>query len=165
MAGQVIGKIATDEQTHLLTPTFYAVCTTEASAQTKIAKLVDTNIDSAKFITGMTVSVKFTNINSAVNPQLEIQTSSGIRLLEPKNIVGYEGSALMPTWSSGAVVSLTYDGTRWISSMSLNSISDIVIASPTAPSSTTCILWLDTVRGILNYKENGVWTPVKSVWK
>ena len=165
MAGQVIGKFATDDQVHLFSPTFYAVCNSAANAATKVAKIVDTNIDTGTFITGMEVSIKFTNNNSVESPQLQIQSAAGDILFSSKPIVGYENSTLMPTWSPGAVVSLTYDGTKWISPTSLNSVSDIVVASASAPSSTTCILWLDTTRGILNYKDGANWTPVKSVWK
>ena len=53
MAGQPIAKITAGGGTHVIAPSFYATCDTAAATATKIAKLVDTNVNAATFITGM----------------------------------------------------------------------------------------------------------------
>lgn len=82
----------------------YTVCSTGASTATKTASM-------AGFIlqTGTTVHVKFTNGNTAENPTLNINNTGDKAI--------YTNTAShIEDFDSGVVLTLTYDGTNWITS-------------------------------------------------
>ena len=93
MAGQVLGKVTAGGGTHLISNTFYGTCDTAAGTAAKIVKLVDTNPNAATLITGMMLTVKFTNSNSVASPTLTIQTSSGTQIIAAKSIMRYGTTA------------------------------------------------------------------------
>ena len=87
---------------------FYAGCSTVASTAAKEIN----NLTGFSLRTGATIRVKFANSNTAQNPTLNVNNTGA------KSIYKYGSSSAGITagssWESGAVVTLTYDGTAWI---------------------------------------------------
>lgn len=87
---------------------FYAGCSTAASTAAKEIN----DLTGFSLRTGATIRVKFANSNTAQNPTLNVNNTGA------KNIYKYGSSSAGITagssWESGAVVTLTYDGTAWI---------------------------------------------------
>jgi hypothetical protein len=126
MAGQVISKVATtDGSTHLISQTFYGTCIDSASTVAKSVIINDPTItDAITLVNGMTLSVKFTNINTATTPTLQIYSNSGTAASPAKGTAltttavqikryGTTGPSTTAKTSleSGSVITLTYDGT------------------------------------------------------
>ena len=124
MSGGIIGKVSENNNTHLISNTFYAVSTTAANTATKVAKLVDTSINSITLIEGMLLTVKFSYANTAYYPSLKIQTSSGTDLTSAIMIKGIsveeQRGVIIPIgkWTDNGIVTLLYDGTYWIQTQS-----------------------------------------------
>ena len=96
MAGGVIGKVTTSGTgagTHLVSHTFYGTCDTAAATAAKIVKLSDSGVNAATLLTGMMISVKFTNANGVASPTLTIQTNGGTQLIAAKSIMRYGTTA------------------------------------------------------------------------
>lgn len=120
MAGGIIGKISDGTNTHLITNTFYATCSTAANTAAKVAKLVDSSINSLTLIQGMLLVVKFTYANTANIPSLKIQTSGGTDLtssISIKRTSTTSGSA-GGVWTDNGISSFIYDGSYWIQTQS-----------------------------------------------
>ena len=87
---------------------FYAGCSTAASTAAKEIN----DLTGFSLRTGATIRVKFANSNTAQNPTLNVNNTGA------KSIYKYGSSSAGITagssWESGAVVTLTYDGTAWI---------------------------------------------------
>jgi hypothetical protein len=83
----------------------YVVCDTAASTPIKEVFLPGFNLH-----VGTTIHVKFTNSNTAENPKLKFNNEDDIKA---KAIVQYDTEALS-SWSAGAILTLTYDGTSWV---------------------------------------------------
>ena len=87
---------------------FYASCSTAASTAAKEIN----DLTGFSLRTGATIRVKFANSNTAQNPTLNVNNTGA------KSIYKYGSSSAGITagssWESGAVVTLTYDGTAWI---------------------------------------------------
>ena len=115
--GVMAKYVTSDGVTHLITNTFYGTCDTASGTVAKIVKLVDSSISTATLISGMLLSVKFTNTNTVASPTLTIQNSTGATtLIAAKSIMRGNLSPSISTntsWSSGAVVNFVYDGTNW----------------------------------------------------
>lgn len=104
-----VGKI-TDSSgvTGLVGSTLYGTCTTAAGTADKEVVLADFD----KLLTGVTVHVKFTNSNTADNPTLNVNSTGKFSIYKYGTTAA--GKTAATSWSAGAVVSFTYDGTAWI---------------------------------------------------
>lgn len=76
MAGKVISRFQSGSGIHLISSTFYGTCDTDADVEIKRVKINDGHVTELKLIPGMLLSVKFTNGNTATNPQLKILDSN-----------------------------------------------------------------------------------------
>lgn len=99
--------------------TAYAVCDTAANESAKVIQ-----IEGIALVTGLTIHVKFTYANTADNPTLTI-TGGDSAANNPINIVQYgttnAGKVAETTgWNTGAIVSLTYDGSKWVKNSGYN---------------------------------------------
>lgn len=85
----------------------YGECTT---ASNTAAKVVD--MTGFVLVKGVTITVKFTNSNTAENPTLNVNSKGA------KPIMRYgttnAGTTEYTSWKAGNIISLTYDGTNWI---------------------------------------------------
>jgi len=104
-----VGKITdTAGTTHLVGSTLYGTCDTAAATAAKVV----TCADFTTLITGITIHVKFTYSNTHTTPTLNVNSTGA------KNIYRYgttkPGTSADTSWSAGAIVSFTYDGSYWI---------------------------------------------------
>lgn len=92
----------------------YATCTTAGGTAAKIATISSINGATPQFelFTGLTVRVKFTNSNTAANPTLDVN-GTGAKAIKRYGTTAV-GTTVATSWSAGATVSLTYDGTNWV---------------------------------------------------
>lgn len=88
---------------------YYGTCTTAADTVTKAATI--TGFPSTP-TTGMKISVRFTNSNTAVNPQLSINGGTAIAIKRYGTTAPSTSST--NSWNAGSVVPMTYDGTYWM---------------------------------------------------
>lgn len=102
-----VSKVSVDDALPIpVGSSLYGVCTSAIDATTKVVTLA--NFDSLQ--NGVTVHVKFTNGNSApLNSSFKLQVGS-----TPAQFIKNPGGSV--AWSSGAVVSFTYDSSdhSWI---------------------------------------------------
>lgn len=80
----------------------YATSSTEAGTAAKVATL---SAGSLTLKAGVSVSVKFTNANTAINPTLNVN-GTGAKAV-------YTNGVRYAFWSAGQTVVFTYDGTNW----------------------------------------------------
>ena len=103
-----VGKVTAGGSTHLVGSTLYGTCSTAAGTAAKVVSC--SNFD--KLETGVTIHVKFTYSNTASNATMNVNSTGA------KNLCMYGttrvGRNENESWSAGAVVSLTYDGTSWV---------------------------------------------------
>ena len=90
----------------------YFTCSTEAATAEKVTMVGDPTIDSnVTLISGLKITVKFTNANTAANPTLNltVNNSKGVKPIY------WHGAALTSAqyWEAGAVLDFIYDGTNW----------------------------------------------------
>ena len=83
----------------------YGVCSTAAATTAKTVTVSFTG--TLALFTGLTVTVKFSNSNTAANPTLNVNSTGA------KAIKGY-GTTAVGVWPAGQVLSFTYDGTNWL---------------------------------------------------
>ena len=93
----------------------YAICDTSGGTAAKVA-VITPNADTWELYTGATITVKFTNANTAATPTLKvIGKSSGTGTA--KTIKAYTGTAALSEaeykWPAGATMSFVYDGSYW----------------------------------------------------
>lgn len=71
-----------------------------------------------KSTAGKLISVKFTHSNTADNPTLTIQTSTGTQLVAAAPLMRYDstntGRYIADSWRDGAIVNFIFDGTNWV---------------------------------------------------
>ena len=93
----------------------YATCTTDAGTKNK-----EISIDNFILSTGATIRIKFINNNSAASPNLVInKDENNIKPIycyykDANNNLPAGVSDITSGWKAGAIVTLTYDGYRWI---------------------------------------------------
>lgn len=87
----------------------YAICDAEASSTIK-----DVVCDDYEREIGSTITIKFTNGNSATYPTIRI-TSNSVRYASAsvKNYTGGNPSTAERTWATGAILMFMYDGTNY----------------------------------------------------
>lgn len=104
------GKTVTyDEDNIYMTPTpeTFGICSTGANTAAKTATITDFAL-----VEGVTVSIQFTHTNTASNPTLNISSTGAVPIY--KYGTSSVGITTATSWSDGAIVSLTYNGTGWI---------------------------------------------------
>ena len=105
----------------------YGVCSTAASTVAKVAIIPGFTLNK-----GTTIHIKFINENTATNPTLSIQyDDNSEHITTAKPIQEYEDTAVRISenhlgWQAGAILTLTYDDTRWIINNGYNVIVDRV---------------------------------------
>lgn len=83
----------------------YGVCSTGGSTA---AKTVTVDFSGTlTLFTGLKVSVKFSNANTAASPTLNVNSTGA-------KAIYFSGSALAGSWLANAVVDFVYDGTNWV---------------------------------------------------
>ena len=119
---------------HSIASTAYGYCTTLADDPAKVVEM-----EGFVLYTGVTIHVKFANANSAANPTLQFNDEAAINA---KPIVQYEGAAVGTSanttgWHAGAVLTLTYDGDRWIRDQGFNTNDNTIPAAYCSTSAAT----------------------------
>ena len=99
--GNIIERVHVAGTTYDIASTAYAVCSNAAAEQKTI------NIDGFSLVAGVTIHVKFENENTNPTPKLTISggDSASNRDIPIRGIT---------TWTKGAVLTLTYDGSDWV---------------------------------------------------
>ena len=128
MAGQIINKVSAGGGTHLISPSTFFTCSTDAETKAKVAKLVDTNVTGTITITeGTVIWVYFENSTLAHEPTLTLQNSSGTNLTlknssgttisQPKGIYAaaltLDGRDATDNWSDDSIVSFIWFDNCW----------------------------------------------------
>ena len=114
---------------HSIASTLYGTCITESDAA---AKIVTCN-DFTTLIAGVSITVKFTNSNSAENPTLNVNGTGNVPIYYKNTLT--PGAAPMSSWQAGTVVTFTYDGNAWM--MNVNPLLDLVYPVGSVYLSTT----------------------------
>lgn len=99
--GNIIERVHVAGTTYDIASTAYAVCSNAAIEQKTI------NIDGFSLVTGVTIHVKFVNANTNPAPALTISGGDSAA----NNPIPISG---ITTWTAGAVLTLTYDGSNWV---------------------------------------------------
>ena len=99
--------------------TFYGTSSESAST---VAKTVTVD-NSFALATGVEVSVKFTNTNSASNPTLNVNGTGAIAMKRYGTTAPSTSSA--SSWMAGSVITFTYDGTYWMMHDWLNTVTGV----------------------------------------
>lgn len=101
-----VKEIVAGGSTHLVEPILYGTCAAAANENKTVA------LSNFELVTGVTIHVKFTNGNTKAGATLNVNSKGA------KPIVKYDGAPIgtddMNSWTSGAVVTFTYDGTSWV---------------------------------------------------
>ena len=96
-----IKDVQIGNETHLVEPILYGICNTEANVAQKTA-----NIPNFVLVEGVEIKIKFVNENSAATPTLNI-TKTGDKTI-------YLNNGNISPWTANEVVTLIYDGEKWI---------------------------------------------------
>lgn len=101
------GKININSTDYPIASTLYKVCTTAADVTPKIVPFAEFDT----LLEGVMIAVKFENTNTAVNPQLQVgSTTAKIIYTDGINPVGDTPST---SWPANSVVLFVYDGSVW----------------------------------------------------
>lgn len=86
----------------------YGTCSTEADTQLK-----EVTIANFKKYVGQTVTVRFTNANTASSPRLKVQNSDGSEYATGYIYVNGSYMNSDTSWAAGGVVTFVWDGSYW----------------------------------------------------
>lgn len=101
------GKININSTDYPIASTLYKTCTTAADVTPKIVPFAEFDT----LLEGVMIAVKFENTNTAVNPQLQVgSTTAKIIYTDGINPVGDTPST---SWPANSVVLFVYDGSVW----------------------------------------------------
>lgn len=127
MGGKVITRMASGNNVHVISSSFYGTCATAKNTAAKEVIVANPNINKITLVKGMTLTVKFADTNAVVSPTLTIFNNSGtedspikgsITLITAKTIYRYGTTApstsAASSWQAGAIVLFIYDGTNWL---------------------------------------------------
>jgi len=140
--------------------TAYGICITPASTAAKTVEM-----SGFVLLAGVTVHIKFTYSNTAETPTLNINNTLDIPIVLYGNTS--VGQTEAESWTAGAMLTLTYDGTSWVMSAtgssgamaSLNSPNSLVVTD--ANSTVTTGATFNNTHGGLFLRKDGTWaTPV-----
>lgn len=121
-----IGNVNVGGTTHLVGSTLYGTCTTAANTAAKVVTCA--NFD--QLLTGVTIHVKFSNVNTASNPTLNVN-STGAKAIRRYGSTA-PGQTAATSWQENSVVSFTYDGTYWFLNDWLNDNTTYSVATTSA---------------------------------
>lgn len=109
-----IAKVTAGGATHLIASSAYGECTTAAATAAKTVNITGDGTTTIPFtlLKGTTIHIKFSNANSAASPTLNVN-STGAKAITKYGTTA-AGTTIATSWSAGAVVSFTYDGTSWV---------------------------------------------------
>ena len=120
----VINQINIDNTNYAIAASAYAECSTAAATVAKVASIITdddtTNVDFT-LIKGVSVKVKFTYSNTASSPTLNIN-GTGAKAIKRYGTTAV-GTSASTSWKAGAIVELTYDGTNWVMTTSIDAYS------------------------------------------
>lgn len=90
---------------------YYGQCSTASSTNSKVVTL-DVDDDNFYLNSGVMISVKFTNDNTATSPTLNVNNTGAVAVkLYGTTAIGNTPNT---SWHSGEVVSFIYDGSYWM---------------------------------------------------
>lgn len=110
MALSYIGKLQIDEGSLIpVGTTLYGTCSSLATDETKEVT-IDNSVSIDTLPKGLTITVRFTNSNTASNAKLKVPGQNAFPIYKDSSAVGTTAGT---SWESGSVVSFTYDSNRW----------------------------------------------------
>jgi len=125
----VIGE-ATQGESSVSNVVYYGTCSTARATvkkETTIANFPDS------LYTGMRVTVKFSNYNSATSPTLSINGGTAVAIMRYGTTAA--STSANGSWQAGSVVDFIYDGTNWVmvawNNTTYSSMTDAEIAAGT----------------------------------
>ena len=101
------GKININSTDYPIASTLYKECTTAADVTPKIVSFADFDT----LLEGVMIAVKFENTNTAVNPQLQVGTTTA-KIIYTDGISPV-GDTPSTSWPANSVVLFVYDGSVW----------------------------------------------------
>lgn len=108
---KVINQIQIGTVNHALAHSAYGVCSTAAGTAAKTVTIStggDTTNNAFTLTTGVSVTVKFSNTNSAANPTLNVNSSGA-------KAIYYNGAAITSSHlKANRAYQFVYDGTNWV---------------------------------------------------
>lgn len=104
-----VGEVKASDITGKIGSTLYGVCTTLANVAAK--EVAIDGLDT--LLPGLTIHVKFTYSNRAVNPTLTIPSAGANAIPIYRYGATAPGITDAESWFAGAVLALTYDGAAW----------------------------------------------------
>ena len=107
---------------------YYGICETSATTTEKVVTI--TNADDFVLVPGAQVAIKFTNINSATSPKLNVNNTGAINILYKNSTITSADS-----WEIDQVVIFIYDGNNWNISF-LNTNAEMTGATSSAAGSS-----------------------------
>lgn len=132
----VIEKIQTGGSSgtaYAIASTAYGYCETDAGTAAKTVDMTD-----FKLYEGVTIHVKFKNSNSASNPTLNVQGTGAKPIIY--GITTKDSIDNIYGWNANDILTLTYDGTNWVSNNSAYATSAGSAASCTGNAATATTL-------------------------
>lgn len=108
MTNGVVGKITAGGGTHLISPTALAICETDASTQTKIATIKDSDGNAANITLhhGMTISVLMQHKNNAIMPRLNVNGTGNFYMVRH---IGESIADITATyWKTAGIITVTF---------------------------------------------------------
>ena len=101
------GKVRINNVDSPIASALYGLCTTPGGTAAKVVSLSDFDT----LITGVSITVKFSQANTAANPTLNVNGTGDI----PIYVYGSTkpGTTAATSWASNSIVTFTYDGTNW----------------------------------------------------
>ncbi len=106
----VIEKINVSGTERAIASSAYGYCETAATEPAKVVDMTD-----FKLYEGVTVHVKFKNGNTVTNPTLNIQSTGAKPMVFSSTLKDIDGNF---GWHSDEILTLTYDGTSWLTTNS-----------------------------------------------
>lgn len=100
-----IGKINADGGQHSIGATLYGTCDTASGTSEKVV----TCSDFTALITGVTICVTFTNLNTATAPTLNVNGTGAIPIISHG-----ETQLTAYGWNNNQCLNFLYDGTNWL---------------------------------------------------
>lgn len=103
-----VGNVTIGSNTYPVGSTLYGTCATAAVTPAKVVLLPSFD----QLLKGVTIHVKFTNTNTAASPTLDVNSTGAKQIMRYGSTPA--SSTIGTSWSAGAIISFTYDGTYWV---------------------------------------------------
>ncbi len=102
------GKFKIGNTQYPFASTLFGTCSSAASSQEKAVTCADFN----QLLTGVVITVKFSNTNSAENPTLNVNSTGAKPIFRYTNT--RPSTTQTTSWTDGGIVRFLYDGTHWL---------------------------------------------------